>query len=238
MTTQSARGSVLPNNDEQTIVDHLEKHVDFFDRHPATLLRLRLPHLRTGATISLVERQVEVLREKLAGSDARLNEFIQVARANDQLSEKMQRFTRRLLRSTSLAVALQQIEVSLREDFDAFQSVLILSNDTVLTPQIVSERFLRVLPLDDPQVQSFQTLFASGKPRCGQVRDSQRDFLFGDEAVEIGSVALIPLGDQGNVGLLALGSHDRNRFHPGMSTEFLARMGELIADVLNRRNDT
>ena len=186
----------------------------------------------------LVERQVEVLREKLAGSDARLNEFIQVARANDQLSEKMQRFTRRLLRSTSLAVALQQIEVSLREDFDAFQSVLILSNDTVLTPQIVSERFLRVLPLDDPQVQSFQTLFASGKPRCGQVRDSQRDFLFGDEAVEIGSVALIPLGDQGNVGLLALGSHDRNRFHPGMSTEFLARMGELIADVLNRRNDT
>ena len=238
MTTQSARGSVLPNNDEQSVVDHLEQHVDFFDRHPATLLRLRLPHQRTGSTISLVERQVEVLREKLAASDARLNEFVHVARANDQLSDKIQRFTRRLLRSSTLAAALQQIEVSLREDFDAFQSVLILTRATQLTPQISSERFLRVLPVEDPQVQSFQTLFASGKPRCGQVRDSQRDFLFGGEAVEIGSVALIPLGDQGNVGLLALGSHDRDRFHPGMSTEFLARMGELIADVLHRRNDT
>ena len=41
---------------------------------------------------------------------------------------------------------------------------------------------------------------------------------------DIGSVALVPLGDKGPLGLLALGSTDRDRFHPGMSTEFLARM--------------
>jgi uncharacterized protein YigA (DUF484 family) len=46
-------------------------------------------------------------------------------------------------------------------------------------------------------------------------------------------VALIPLGSQTNpAGLLALGSVDRDRFHPGMSTEFLWRMGELITDAL------
>ena len=33
-------------------------------------------------------------------------------------------------------------------------------------------------------------------------------------------------------GLLALGSVDRDRFHPGMSIEFLSRMGELITDAL------
>jgi uncharacterized protein len=47
-------------------------------------------------------------------------------------------------------------------------------------------------------------------------------------------VALIPLGGQVPAGLLALGSVDRDRFHPGMSTEFLWRMGELITDALAR----
>jgi uncharacterized protein len=43
---------------------------------------------------------------------------------------------------------------------------------------------------------------------------------------------LVPLGEKGSIGLLALGSVDRDRFHPGMSTEFLARMADLIADAL------
>jgi uncharacterized protein len=97
------------------------------------------------------------------------------------------------------------------------------------TPQ----RFVRTVRADDANLKSFETLFASGKPRCGQARDSQREFLFGTDANDIGSIALVPLGEKGSVGLLAIGSTDRDRFHPGMSTEFLARMGELIADALS-----
>ena len=66
------------------------------------------------------------------------------------------------------------------------------------------------------------------------MRDSQRDFLFGAEAAAIGSVALIPLTAMTPPGLLVLGSVDRDRFHPGMSVEFLSRMAELIADSLLR----
>ena len=74
----------------------------------------------------------------------------------------------------------------------------------------------------------------SSRPPDGQIRDSQREFLFGAEAPNIGSVAMIPLGGQPPLGLLALGSVDRDRFHPGMSTEFLQRMGELITDAVAR----
>jgi uncharacterized protein YigA (DUF484 family) len=84
-------------------------------------------------------------------------------------------------------------------------------------------------------LRSFESLFASGKPRCGQARDSQREFLFGPEGGEMGSVALVPLGEKGSLGLLALGSADRDRFHPGMSTEFLARLADLIGDALASR---
>jgi uncharacterized protein YigA (DUF484 family) len=94
--------------------------------------------------------------------------------------------------------------------------------------------FLRKLATDDANFRSFEALLATGKPRCGQVRDSQREFLFGPEAASIGSVALVPLGEAGSLGLLALGSAERERFHPGMSTEFLKRMAELITDALSR----
>ena len=81
-------------------------------------------------------------------------------------------------------------------------------------------------------MRGFETLFASDKPRCGQVRDSQRDYLFGAGAVDVGSVALVPLGPGGKHGLLACGAADTQRFNPTVSTDFLARIGELIAAAL------
>jgi uncharacterized protein YigA (DUF484 family) len=220
-------------NEEDTIAAYLQHNPDFFERHQALLLRLRVPHARGGSTISLVERQIEVLREKHAGLEDKLAELVSVARANDAIAEKLHRFTRKLLRAHSRAEAVTLIEASLREDFDAFHGVLVLIGDY---PDLAPQRFVRAIARDDAGLKSFDTLFASGKPRCGQVRDTQREFLFGQDANDIGSVALVPLlplGDKSApLGVLALGSTDRDRFHPGMSTEFLARMADLITDSL------
>jgi uncharacterized protein YigA (DUF484 family) len=234
MSTQTARGVTAGQTDEERIERYLSLNPDFFERHQALLSRMRLPHMRTGSTVSLVERQVEVLREQKSDADRRLAEFIAVARANDQLSDRIHRFTRRLLRAPSAVTALTSLEASLREDFDAFHSVLLLTAPIESLRNGSYEPFLRAVAPDDANLRSFEALLATGKPRCGQVRDTQRDFLFGPEAASIGSVALVPLGDGGSVGLLALGSAERERFHPGMSTEFLKRMGELITDSLLR----
>ena len=230
MTTREARGLTAVESEEETIAAYLQRNPEFFERHQAVLARLKLPHARGGAAISLVERQIEVLREKLAGLEGKLAELLRTARANDAIADRLHRFTRRLLRAVPRAEAIARIEAGLREDFDAFHAVLVLiGNHPDLSPQ----RFVRAVAADDPNLKSFETLFASGKPRCGQARDSQREFLFGPEGPEMGSVALVPLGDKVSIGLLAFGSPDRDRFHPGMSTEFLARMADLIADALS-----
>jgi hypothetical protein len=218
-------------NEEDTVAAYLQHNPDFFERHQALLLRLRVPHARGGSTISLVERQIEVLREKHAGLEDKLEELVSVARANDAIAEKLHRFTRRLLRARTRAEAVALIEASLREDFDAFHGVLVLIGEH---PDLAPQRFVRGVAADDAGLKSFDTLFASGKPRCGQVRDTQREFLFGPDANDIGSVALVPLGEKiSPLGVLALGSNDRDRFHPGMSTEFLARMADLISDAVS-----
>jgi uncharacterized protein YigA (DUF484 family) len=235
MSTQTARGLPAGQTDEERIEKYLGLNPDFFERHQPLLARMRLPHMRTGSTVSLVERQVEVLREQKTDADRRLAEFIAVARANDQLADRIHRFTRRLLRADAAAAALGALEASLREDFDSFHSVLLLTAPIDSLRDVELGTFLRRLSADDASFRTFDALLATGKPRCGQVRDSQREFLFGPEAASIGSVALVPLGEGGSIGLLALGSAERERFHPGMSTEFLKRMAELITDALARQ---
>jgi hypothetical protein len=232
MSTREARGIPPQQSEEETVVQYLQQNPEFFESHLPLLARLRLPHARGSSTISLVERQVEVLRERHASLEQKLADFVSVARANDAVAEKLHRFTRRLLRAQTRQSAIEQLEASLREDFDSFHSVLVLigQQDETLVPQ----RFVRLVSADDANLKSFESLFTSGKPRCGQARDSQRDFLFAADAPDIGSVALVPLGDHGALGLLALGSTDRDRFHPGMSTDFLARLADLISDVLSR----
>ncbi|MBV9317862.1 MAG: DUF484 family protein [Gammaproteobacteria bacterium] len=229
MTTREARGLAAADSEEESIANYLQRHPEFFERHQALLARLKLPHARGGSTISLVERQIEVLREKQAQLEGKLAELVRVARANDAIAERLHRFTRRLLRVHSRGEALTRIEAGLREDFDAFHAALVLVG-ALADP--TTPRFVRTVPADDANLKSFESLFASGKPRCGQARDSQREFLFGPEGLELGSVALVPLGEKGSLGLLALGSPDRDRFHPGMSTEFLTRLAELVADSL------
>ena len=135
MSTQTARGLAAGQTDEERIERYLSLNPDFFERHQPLLARMRLPHMRTGSTVSLVERQVEVLREQKTEADRRLAEFIAVARANDTLAERIHRFTRRMLRAPNPVAAIGTLEASLREDFDAFHSVLVLTDTHRLAGQ-------------------------------------------------------------------------------------------------------
>jgi uncharacterized protein YigA (DUF484 family) len=234
MTQGHARGVKPDTLNDASVGEYLQAHPDFFERNGALLAKLRLPHLRdAGATVSLVERQVEVLRERNQTLERKLKELVDVARANDGLAERIHRLTQRLIRAHTLSGTVSAIETSLREDFDARNSVLVLFMEGAGTLD-GHGRFLRTAQSADPEMKSFESLLQSGKPRCGQVRDAQRDYLFGKDSVEIGSVALTPLGAKGALGLLAIGASDVDRFHPGMSTEFLSRIGELVTYALTR----
>lgn len=152
MSTREARGVAAAETEEEIVARYLQHNVDFFERHQPLLSRLRLPHVRSGSTISLVERQVEVLREKHAALEEKLAEFVRVARANDAIADRLHRFTRRLLCAGSRDAVLQNIESGLRQDFDSFNSVLLLVGDQ---PANADQRFLRTIPQDDPRLKSF-----------------------------------------------------------------------------------
>lgn len=235
MSTQQARDLKNDILNDETVAQYLQAYPDFFERHAALLARLRLPHPRSsGQTISLIERQVEVLRERNGGLERKLRELVDVARLNELLTDKIHRFARRLMCSRTLAETVQAIEASLREDFDARDCVLVLFRPETAELKSLQGRFLRVLPRDHADLRMFDTFLVAAKPRCGQVRDAQRDYLFGADNIEIGSVALAPLGVASATGFLAVGSSDAQRFHPTMSTDFLGRIGEYVREAIAR----
>ncbi len=235
MTTSHARGIKHDVLNDNAVADYLQNSPDFFERNSQLLAKLRLPHVRdVTATVSLVERQVEVLRERNSALERKLKELLDVARANDTLADRIHRLSQRLIRAHTMLQSINAIETSLREDFDAMHSVLVLFLEEARALEPETGSFLRTASITDEEIKSFDSLMSSGKPRCGQVRDVQRDYLFGKDSVAIGSVALTPLGAKGALGILAIGASDAERFHPGMSTEFLVRIGELVTYALTR----
>jgi len=232
MSKQPVRGIDAASVSEDVIADYLQQNPEFFERHAALLTKLKLPHNRGAAAVSLVERQVAVLREKNDKLESRLRELIEVARDNDVLAGKIHRLACRMIRARTATALIDSLESSLREDFGASEWILLLAPAAQTEFAKVSSRHLRIVDAMAHELKMFETLFESGRPRCGQIRDSQRDYLFGPDTVEIGSAALVPLGPNASAGLLAIGSPDTERFHPTMSTEFLARIGNLVSEAI------
>lgn len=233
MSTQRKAEFVEEAVSERAVHRYLLQNPDFFERNGDLLGTLRLPHI-TGGTVSLVERQVSVLRQKDLKLERKLKELLDVARANDALAAKIHQLTLALLASGDLQSTVAGIEFGLRTGFDADQSILVLFGDPSAFESINVGRFFRAIERDDAAMKAFDTFLRGNSPRCGQVRDAQRDFLFGKDTNEIGSTALVPLGKNSDVGFLAIGSADADRFHPGMSIDFLARLGELVGGALRR----
>lgn len=234
-TTVSESEKIVQSVDEQGVADYLRRHPDFFEDKPTLLADLRIPH-STGSAVSLVERQVAVLRDSNADLKGQLEGLIQVARENDKLNSLLHKLTLRLIDSDKLSDLLALIEARLHRDFSAdLVAVRLLPAPRDIAfascPEFVADA--------DAFCGLFQRLLSTGKPYCGQLKTEQLEALFGERAGEIASSAVLPLsrrngGGQGELGLVAIGSFERDRFHTRVDTAFLVRMSEVIASTLAR----
>ena len=127
MNKQPVRGVEVESLPEEAIAEYLHHHPDFFERHATLLTRLKIPHGRGPSTISLVERQVLVLREKNEKLETHLQDLISVARANDALANKIHRLSCRLIRARNASAVVDTLESSLREDFGASEWLMLLA---------------------------------------------------------------------------------------------------------------
>lgn len=225
MTTSStSQKRKSPTLSAQKIETYLREHPEFFVEHAELLEVIRVPHI-AGHTVSLVERQLAVLREKNYSLQAQLTELIEIARDNDLLNQRLHQLTLALLGANDPGQVLKALETGLHQHFqvDRVAARCFRKCSNPAWAGLWVDR-------NDERLNPFADALGRGEPWCGIVDDSiQTEVLFGADADEIRSFAITPLDYAGVQGLLILGCRDVERFRPGMGLLFLRTLGEIVA---------
>jgi len=215
---------------EEAVLRYLEDRPDFLLQHPDLLARLALKHEVGGHAVSLIEHQVQALRAQNQELNRQLRELVNIARENDALGTRLHRFALTLLAATDQNDVLDGACDLLRQDFRLDTVAVRLKREPAgLRPEYVG--------VNDRRLNELLKRFEAGKPLLDAAHDeSLRGYLFGEPGADVRACALVPLeGATGGAtidGVLALGSYDPERFHAGMGTVYLARLGELLSRAL------
>ncbi len=209
------------------VEDYLQTHPEFFVEHEHLLAQIVVPH-HQGAAISLVARQIQVLRDENQQIQRQMQKMIDAARRNESLNAQIQRLIIALLGATNVEDFFDTLYLTLQQEFNTDRVTLRLFD---MPLQDATHR-IECAEYDAQVFSLFEAVLKSREPICGRITQEQTTYLFEQE--KMGSVVLIPLGSPQAQGILALGSQDVARFHAGMSTDLLSYMGRLVSHILYR----
>ena len=212
---------------EEDVVSYLQQHPDFFVNNSALLTELSLPHPDTGSAISLIERQVGMMREEMVRTERQLKALHHTAQNNEQLFKQLQHLIVLLIQSDSLEQSIGYLRSALLDDFHADSVVILLYDSELKHPDSIDPA--------DPSLKSLKTVIDKSNCFCGRLTDEQKMTLFGEGGSEISSAVVIPLpGTNHNndiLGLVAIGSVDPGRYSPDMGTVFINHLGAIINTI-------
>ena len=208
------------------VARYLREHPDFMSEHGEIFAEITVPHPHGGQAITLAERQLHALRDKIRQLEVKLAELIRFGEENDEIGEKMHRLGLALLEADGYELVRHALLRGLQDDFAVPHVALRLWN-SVLSRD--GEDFSEV-------GEGVRFFFGDlTGPYCGAPTNLEILQWLGEAGPHIRSVALIPLRRDERVwGALVLGSEEVERFYPGMGTLFLSRLGELVSAVLRR----
>lgn len=214
-----------PELSDEQVRDYLKHNGDFLQRNPDLLDHLHISHA-SGSAVSLVEKQVSVLRERNIDMRHRLSTLTRNARDNDQLYEQTRRLVLALLDADSIDALYKAFMDAMSTDFKVDYASMILFGEAE------SGQACRI-EAEEKARGDIGALLKGRKPVCGVLRKEELAYLFPD-AGEVGSAALMPLANGEELGLIAVGSADANRYSSSMGTLFLTHIADVIVRLLPR----
>jgi hypothetical protein len=218
----------------RVVAAYLKRHPEFLSEYPDLAAKLTMPthaHAQGGAVASLAVYQMQSLRDKNAELERRLAELVEIAAENERLMERVHALTVALLRASTVEVTARTVIAKLSADFHTEQVRLLLFGNDLNLPRA---DWLQQVPGGAAALPEFAEFLRKGEPSSGRLSGEKLERLFGENAGEIHSVAMMRLDD---AGILAIGSTDPDRFQPGMGTLFLKMISATITAALARSRD-
>lgn len=208
----------LESISEQQVLNYLHNNPDFFIKHPDFTGQLNIPH-QSGSAISLIEHQMNLLRQRNTEFHHRLEQLLTLAKENDQKFAHTRKLVLAVMQAQSLAELSRVVLSSLKNDFGVQHAELIFFLDPSL-PDIRTENILEAN-------RHIGKIITHHRAICGQFNEREHLWLFKDYSVR--SAAVVPLQQLQVLGILAIGNNDPDYYNTGMGTLFL----NYVAEVLN-----
>jgi uncharacterized protein YigA (DUF484 family) len=216
------------NLSEAELARYLLDTPGFFERHAEVLAAVRLTSPHGQRAVSLQERQMEMLRDKIKWLEHRIIEMIRHSQENEAIADRLHRFTQAILLTANPGELPEVIVRELKHEFMVPRAALRMWG---AADPYTALRFAQGASDD---LRSFAASLHA--PYCGANSGFEAcNWL--EEPETVASLAMIPLrhaGTPGAFGLLVLGSPDPTRYSADMGTEFLARLGETASAGLSR----
>lgn len=219
--------------DADAVADYLAKHPTFFIGRDELLLKMKLPH-DSGEAVSLLEKQLQLLRERTLNQHSRIQDLLENAGDNDALFEKTRMLILTLLNPHSLVELSTCLNKELGQLFNNVESHLFFITDK---PEEFDGLTVRS---PDQARQVLGDSFGQKRTQCGELRPEQAEFFFPDDPGKITSAALVTIhlpqeegADPKLVPMLVIGSTDRDYFHSSQDTLFLDFIGEVLSALIN-----
>lgn len=223
--------AAAPELDEAQVVAFLREHPDFLARYPELLEKLELRH-SSGAAVSLIERQVEILRGKGNLLENRLGALLEAARDNESRAANVHRLARSLIRAPTLAATVTALRKCLREDFSVDDTWIGVSAGALKRHDIEG---LHVIEPAGPVARAFENFFRTRLLECGPLDEARAKLLFPQAKVLPASAAIVPLEKEKDLGMLVLASVDPQRFQPRQGRLFLDMTADLVSAAVRAR---
>jgi len=220
-----------PVLDEQQVVAFLKARPEFLVRHPELLEQLEVAHA-AGSAVSLIERQVDLLRGKNLKLEDRLGRLLENAADNEKRAASVHKLARTLIRAPSLAAVLAGLRSCMKEDF-GIDEVFVGVNANVYKRHDI-EGFVPLEP-ESAIVRAFENFIRTRLIECGPIEADKARLLFPKAELPVLSAAIVPLEKEKNLGLLALGAREAERFQPRQGKLFLEMTADLVAAALRAR---
>ncbi len=228
-TAEAVTPETLDELHADDVAAYLREHPEFFLQQDDLLAELSLPH-ESGNAISLLERQVTILRERGIEARQKLNNLLENARNNDQLFDTTRNLVLALLRAKNVTeiadVAVDQL--SNHDSIDACEIILVDHPDLQVANSIRTDSLASLK-------HRYGDVFRLKRTHCGALEQEHIDWLFhNNDSVQ--STALCPVISNGEIlALLALGNHAENYFNVNLDTLFLDFIGHVVGAVLDRQ---
>ncbi|MCO1334861.1 DUF484 family protein [Microbulbifer sp. OS29] len=208
------------------VARYLMQNPEFFEERMELLETIKIPR-DNGKTVSLMTHQTNLLRERNIEMRQRLDQLLHNARDNDQLFFNSRRLLLALLEAENISEVTKALYSSFTAGFNVEFTSLTLFEPVSASRQSLGQ--VQISTFADAET-AIGAILRNGRPICGALRQQEKEFLFGNEAPNVASSAVVPLANQ--LGVLAVGSSDPQYYRSSLGTLFLSYIGEVLERLL------